>query len=352
MNILRSNKVAALSLVLLLSNAPVFSMERGWGESAKGLYNAAFQTAQNLWANRPAMPAVSLPSVETIKEAIQEHPYVAAAIAVPVVAGTSYMVAKKIKNKKAVKTPKIEQPESQAALPADNMLFWYVAGDMADQKPVVIKESEEDFGTAELFKDQEPVKQAAIEPIEPKKADALVNDRGLDKTFRGPKIEQTLQAVVLKPKAKPAAPKAPAPTATITPAQLSQRVMKKPAPALKPVVATAPTQKEAAQAQAKALAVAAQAQVPALKPAAPKSAARTTLPVAQINEVDRAINELEKLVERTLASKELTDVQKATLDREVLRCKNLCRDSKATPKQVAKIQEYLETLELIKENRK
>ena len=106
MNILRSNKVAALSLVLLLSNAPVFSMEKGWGQSAKGLYNAALQSAQNLWANRPAMPAVSLPSVDEIKEAIQEHPYVAAAIAVPVVAGTSYMVAKKIKNKKAVKTPK------------------------------------------------------------------------------------------------------------------------------------------------------------------------------------------------------------------------------------------------------
>jgi hypothetical protein len=128
--------------------------------------------------------------------------------------------------------------------------------------------------------------------------------------------------------------------------------MKKPAPALKPVVATAPTQKEAAQAQAKALAVAAQAQVPALKPAAPKSAARTTLPVVELNEVDRAIKGLEELVGRALASKALTDVQKAALDREVLRCKNLCRDSKATPKQVAKINEYSETVELIKENRK
>ena len=118
--------------------------------------------------------------------------------------------------------------KNQAAEPADNMLFWYVAGDMVDQTPAVIKESEEGFGTAELFKEtaqqdwftrtlnnvaseNKATLQAAIESVEPKKADALINDRGLDKTFRGSKIEQTLQAVVLKPKANPkkrAAPKA------------------------------------------------------------------------------------------------------------------------------------------------
>ena len=250
------------------------------------------------------------------------------------------------------------------------MLFWYVAGDMADQVPAVIKESEEDFGTAELFKEQEPVKQAAIEPIAPKKADALINARGLDKTFRGPQIERTLQAnkaetVVAKPAAKPAAPKAvaapkaPAPKATqlpvaptITPAQMSQKATKKPAPALKPVVATAPTQKEAAQAQAKALVVAAQAKAPALKPAS----ARTTLPIVELNEVDRAIIELEKLVGRIAENisngKDLTVAQRATIEREILRFKNLCRDSKATTQQVAKINEYLETLESIKQNRK
>ena len=57
MNTFKSYSLAALSIMMLLSISQTQSMER-----LKGLHNAASQAAQNIWAMRPALPKVNLPS--------------------------------------------------------------------------------------------------------------------------------------------------------------------------------------------------------------------------------------------------------------------------------------------------
>ena len=136
MNTIRSKSIAALSIMLLLSNLSVQSMEsvsgapaveisapavavvapiiepiaqvqpvvesKGWFSSARGLFNSAAKGASSAmtsvaskWSARPsfaeAKEAVSN-QASSLYETAKEHPYITAAIAAPIVAVAGYGV--------------------------------------------------------------------------------------------------------------------------------------------------------------------------------------------------------------------------------------------------------------------
>ncbi len=116
---IRSNSIAALSLVLLLSTPAVHSMETAKSllSSAKGLFGSVVSGCSALPGL--AVDAKNMVSTQAtaLYEAAKEHPRIAAAIALPVAALTGYGVYKAgQKTHKAIKSRKVANAAVNAVL--------------------------------------------------------------------------------------------------------------------------------------------------------------------------------------------------------------------------------------------